>query len=393
MGSDRRRFLGTGLAIVLSPSMRLGAEAAVQSLQKVSSSRTNIPRERHVPKIILRQVIWSITPVNPLSDKYTFAHSPTILRMPDDRLLTAWWALYLRGGCVLGAYSADGGETWGKAETLSDANDIGHANEAMLRDGNRVWLFYNLSLGYYAIPALGLKIVPSEGGEGGSQDCYYRYTDDGGKIWTQSRLLDRGSSLRANGIRLASGELLLGAYDQHASWVLKSSDRGKNWRRCGQVVTESTGLYEPCLLELQDGRILMYLRADDGYIWKAISGDKGDSWSKPERTAIQQSGHPADLLRLRDGTVTLCYDASNEQKRLVSRTTLSLRFSRDDCATWSEPLIIEQQPDPLPEYVSIGYPSIAENAAGDIVVVYYHKVQQKHSESGTTQIKMVKVKL
>ena len=86
----------------------------------------------------------------------------------------------------------------------------------------------------------------------------------------------------------------------------------------------------------------------------------------------------------------LGYDASLERTR-HGRTVLGLRFSTDEADTWSEPCVIEEQPEPLPTSVSIGYPSVAEADDGSIVVTYYHKVQPTPGEPNTTQIKAAKV--
>ena len=338
------------------------------------------------PHVLQRSILWTIAPVNPLSDPYTFGHSPSLIRMPDGKLLAVWWAQYLRGGCVLGCYSTDDGGHWSEAQPLDDVPDVWHADPALLRDGERVWLFYNLWFGHHAIPSLGLKITPLDNSPL-SRDCYYRYSDDSGQTWTQSRLLDRHSCLRAKGIRLKNGELLLPAWEGRVSRVLKSTDRGASWRRCGHIQTAETA--EPCVLELTDGRILMFLRAEDGHIWRSVSEDAGDNWSAAESTQLVQSNHPAELFRLADGTIALGYDASLDRGRRA-RTALGLRFSKDEGDTWSEPLIVEAQPEPQPPRFSIGYPSIAEDQNGNILVSYYHKWQQPGEEL-TTQIKVARL--
>ena len=71
---------------------------------------------------------------------------------------------------------------------------------------------------------------------------------------------------------------------------------------------------EPAFQNLPDGRIFCVLRTMTGYLWYAVSGDDGDTWTEPEPLRYRDDGpvimhpsSPAPLYALNDGKYLLLY--------------------------------------------------------------------------------------
>ena len=102
--------------------------------------------------------------------------------------------------------------------------------------------------------------------------------------------------------------------------MLISDDGGNTWR-VGEAIVSPPGNIHACLAALDDGRALAYLRTGGagGFIWRTDSGDGGESWSRPQPTAIPNPNAGLDLIRLRGGDLLL---ACNPVAR--GRTPLAL---------------------------------------------------------------------
>ncbi len=55
---------------------------------------------------------------------------------------------------------------------------------------------------------------------------------------------------------------------------------------------------EPEVIELIDGRVMMIVRTQLGYIANSYSSDGGDTWSEPGRLSVQAPEAPATLRRI-----------------------------------------------------------------------------------------------
>ncbi|MDF2722458.1 MAG: hypothetical protein K0Q59_2133, partial [Paenibacillus sp.] len=113
--------------------------------------------------------------------------------------------------------------------------------------------------------------------------------------------------------------------------VLISHDKGETFERyevpCDR---EQHFLWEPSLVELSDGRLVMLIRHQyDGWLWRSESLDGGKTWSKAERTDIPDPAVKMRLFKLADGRIVLfCHPNS------AVRYPLEMWVSSDDMATW-----------------------------------------------------------
>ncbi len=96
-----------------------------------------------------------------------------------------------------------------------------------------------------------------------------------------------------------------GAQDSeyYARSVLFASDAGQNWRRLPNVFSLSqrgyseTGLQEPGVMELPDGRLYAYFRTDRAFQYESISADSGRTWTKPVQSRFTSPEAPMLIRR------------------------------------------------------------------------------------------------
>jgi predicted neuraminidase len=280
-----------------------------------------------------------------------FNHGPTVAALPDGRLLAAWFSGAYEGAAnqkIMAAYSSDQGKTWTPAHTLQDFSDCADFDPALFVAGDQTFLFF----------AAARKPI----------EVFYRRSGDSGRTWAEPvGLGQENHTTRANGIRLSTGELLAPLHRRgtKAGGVMKSTDGGRTWRRFGAVATPAGEGGEPTIAELKSGKIMMVLRTRDGELWRALSSDKGETWSAPEKTGLTGTSSAAHLLRTRDGTLVLTHNPS----RAVQRYPLTVRTSDDEGVTWSSPLILANRPEEKPGW-SVTYPTATELPDGSVLVVW-----------------------
>lgn len=137
-----------------------------------------------------------------------------------------------------------------------------------------------------------------------------------------------------------------------------SDDGGKTWRQgVGTVDQPRRGAMEPEVVELKDGRVMMIVRTQLGYIARSISDDGGDTWSDaiplsdlkaPEAPAsIRRIPSTGDLLLIWNNTYN---SAAGHGGR---RTPLTAAISSDEGATWRHIRDLETRRDRTYSYPSL----------------------------------------
>ena len=322
-------------------------------------------------EMISKRHLFSHTGVNPyaLGATYHFNHGPSIICMANGQLMAAWFSGPWEGHprqCILCSNSDDHGETWSEAKVFVDTQNAADFDPAFILGENRVFFVHSLARWWEP------KLAGEQQGFLGS---YVRYTDDNGENWSESVFLHKDHAQRSNGIQMSNKSILFGFYTpENRAGIYKSDDNGQTWRVFGDI-TGSTHYAEPTVVETERGTILMYLRAKDGFIWEAVSLNWGEHWSPPKRTAIQANNSSHKLFKLQDGRLVLIYNPSEPERR----TPLVTRLSVSDSIDWGEPLVIDEihdssrsQPPVHPSGTdfAVTYPSVVENARGNLVVVW-----------------------
>jgi len=316
------------------------------------------------------------------------------IQLKDGRILFVYTHFTGGGADNAAAYlasraSADGGLTWTKEDAPVVPNE-GKENVmsvSLLRlQSGEIALFYLRKNGW--------------------DDCrpYLRLSTDEGKTWSEPRLcVAAGGYYVVNNdrvVQLKSGRLVMpvakhtepgGKFSGHGvvSCFL-SDDNGKTWRQSTSQLTGETPkgrvvLQEPGVVELKDGRLLMFIRTNAGCQYRSFSKDGGDTWSPAEPSNLFSPLSPASIERI-PKTGDLLAVWNNHEKidaaRRGKRTPFNAAISRDEGQTWERGKTLEDDPGGWYCYTAIEF-------VGDRVLLGHCAGQQKTGGLNLTQITLL----
>lgn len=127
-----------------------------------------------------------------------------------------------------------------------------------------------------------------------------------------------------------------------------SDDDGGTWQRSPAKLTApchenynggNYGACEPTLIELNDGRVWMLIRTQDGFLYESFSND-GTRWSEARRSRFYSSNSPAFPVRLPDGRIVVFWNNCEMPPRVDGdgvyggRDALHAAISDDEGRTW-----------------------------------------------------------
>ncbi|MBR2021454.1 MAG: exo-alpha-sialidase [Clostridia bacterium] len=142
------------------------------------------------------------------------------------------------------------------------------------------------------------------------------------------------------------------------AFVYKSVDNGKSFVKHGGASVKQRSFDEHMFLELQDGRIAMYVRTYYG-IGVSYSYDRGKTWTEGQDTGIGGPDSRFFIKRLASGRILLINHDMSIAKR---RTHLTAFLSEDEGKTWKYKLLLDER------YVS--YPDASISDDGYIYITY-----------------------
>ena len=102
------------------------------------------------------------------------------------------------------------------------------------------------------------------------------------------------------------------------------------------------------MVELKDGRLMMYMRTNAGSQYICHSQDGGETWSKAGPSALASPLSPATIKRIPWTGELVCVwnDHSGAHPYPAGRRTpLCLALSQDEGKTWGRSQILEDNPD------------------------------------------------
>ncbi len=144
-------------------------------------------------------------------------------------------------------------------------------------------------------------------------------------------------------------------------WYL-SDDEGKTWREANDwwaaPLPSRSGLQEPGVVELADGRVFTWARTDLGAQWGCVSTNAGLSWPAPAATSLQSPVSPASLKRL-PGTADLLAVFNDHSGAFPfpkgKRTPLVAAISSDGGGTWPVRKVLEDDAKGVYCYTAIHF--------------------------------------
>ena len=261
-------------------------------------------------------VTWSTLAEQPLGEGMKVCPERAMTRTRSGAIVLAWenkpdqhwtWSDDLKDapGARMPTYTArslDGGHSWQDIQKLHDEWTGAIRDIKQLQSGRVVFTTMKM----FSHP--------------GRHTVLTYASDDDGVTWIPSNILD------------------LGGHGHHGG------------------VTEST------IIELDDERVLMYLRTNWGQFWRAESCDGARSWHPLGPAGVDASSAPGLLFRTSSGRIALLWNRLLPEgedhhplrggDRLWSatpvsnfRAELSLAFSNDQCESWSAPIVIARKDD------------------------------------------------
>ena len=143
-----------------------------------------------------------------------------------------------------------------------------------------------------------------------------------------------------------------------------SDDNGKTWRHSKDSFKgyapdgKRIIVQEPGVIELKDGRLMMYMRTNAGTQYICYSQDSGETWSKAQPSNLASPLSPASIKRMPWTGDLIC--VWNDHSGVHSfpagrRTPLCIAISKDEGKTWGKSRIIEGNPDGWYCYTAITF--------------------------------------
>lgn len=237
-----------------------------------------------------------------------------------------------------GRISIDGGVSWNEeSDIITNEGNLNVMSVSLLRlHSDSIAMFY--------------LIKNSE------TDCYpvMRVSGDEGKKWSESRSCQAPGNgyhvLNNSRVRqLQSGRLLvpvsLHAYRDSqfeadgTIFCFYSDDNGFTWQK-SRTISKPSGLItqEPGVVELKDGRVLMYMRTNWGYQYYSYSSDSGKSWSYAKESSLHSAQSPALIVRNPFNQLLV---AVWNDSRSNKRTPLCIAISANEGQTWENEYAVE----------------------------------------------------
>jgi hypothetical protein len=268
-----------------------------------------------------------------------------------------------------GLISRDRGRTWGDLHTVQP--NVGGRNVmsvSLLRLGNR-----EILLAFLRKDRPGEQCTP-----------FVSRSADEGCTWSApepvtpvTRLYHVVNNDRL--VQLRNGRVLMPATVYNPGFVVRgvrlfaSDDGGHTWRASGIhpfFPQSKTGPQEPGLIELRDGRLMMWCRSDQKEIFRCFSSDGGETFGPWAGTGLKAPVSPASIKRLPSTGDLLCLFNNHQiapDYWCVDRAPLTAAVSADEGATWR--VAGDLEPDRTRSYC---YTSITFLPEGEILLTYYH---------------------
>jgi len=310
---------------------------------------------------------------------YPSCHAPTICETPSGSLLLAFYAGVKEGApdsVVLGAEFKKRKRTWTAPEVWVHVVGRAVANPRLFVGPDQaIWLLVGVNYGTRWCS--------------GDTYLFVKKSWDEGNTWSDLELFCEQKGLLGKNKPFNEGQLWIIPVEWERTWsaaFFRSDNNGSSWELVDDLGRRANAhLIQPAIAKLSDGRLVAYMRSQEGYVYVTFSTDAGKTWSTPMPTTIPNNNSGLDVLRTQSGLLLLACNPVGlmDHPQPVEegwpdqlaigftkwglRTPLCLLVSQDDGATWDMEIVLE---DGAGEY---SYPALLETSDGVIHIVYTYR--------------------
>lgn len=195
-------------------------------------------------------------------------------------------------------------------------------------------------------------------------------SDDNGRSWTKPCRLpeDIYGPVKNKPVKLQNGTLLCPSSTEFEGWRLHmemTADEGATWERTVALNKKETGtgLIQPSVLLLPQGKLQLLCRSRSGFVMTAFSNDNGYNWTEAVPTHLPNPNSGIDAVTLSDGRHIVVYNHINK-----GRNMLNVAVSEDGMA-WKAAALLEND-ERSAEY---SYPAVIQSSDGLVHITYTWK--------------------
>lgn len=242
----------------------------------------------------------------------------------------------------------------------------------------------------------------------GTREVWTMRSEDEGESWIDVQRIYPGyCGALVDMIQTSTGNIVVPVQEfdvntnRHITRAYVSSDDGKTWERGNTLDIggrgNHDGAFEPTLAEVDGGKLVMLMRTNLDYLWKATSDLEGRYWRETSPSQFDASSSPAFMLKLKSGRVALVWnrvhpEGKTSYRRRVGkwsevpvswhREEVSLSIGNSSGTEWTEPVVIAKKPG-----LWMAYPYLFEPTPGTLWVFASGGLSASFEESDFVETK------
>ena len=283
---------------------------------------------------------------------------PDVTRLQDGRLMAVFYAGYAHisppnqpypnGGRIGYSLSENEGVTWSQPSMLYDTpSDDRDPSITQLADGRLLGTYFHIDGGTWSI-----------------------ISENSGSSWSVPKQIAPGNYYTSSPVReLTSGRLVAPLYHEAggvANGAVSISDNGGDTWSAPIDFPNPNNIYfdaEVDVIELDTGNFWAIQRSSHFPAHSTVSADEGATWSDPQSLGFV--AHSPYLTRTTHGDLILLGYRGYHSLDGSGNAFTALRYSLDECLTWSDPIVIDT--------TAGAYPSMVNLNDGSVLIAYYEE--------------------
>ncbi len=266
---------------------------------------------------------------------------------------------------IYGCISDDMGETFGDIFPIFTQDELNAENimsVSFLRMANGdIGLFFLAKLRENCI---GYISRSSDEGKSWSKPMiftkekgYFVINNDRIRVLKSGRIIAPAAFYEADFTFDENGKQIGAKYQPGSLCIFASDDDGYTWYTLAENIKVpysrgfTTGVDEPGIIELNDGRLWCYIRTNSGRQYECFSSDEGKTWTETGASIFTSACSPLSSRRLSDGRIALVWNpVANfngspyeviEGAWIAGRSPLVISTSDDEVESFKKPIPIE----------------------------------------------------